>query len=959
MPNGQIVTFYSYKGGVGRSFLLANVATLLAQWGYKVLCLDWDLEAPGLHYYFRPYMEVPQSGLVDMVLSVRNEQPVDALGHVTPVILPGNVKIDLIAAGGVNSGYVSAVQSIDWDSLYSNADFGNILEEWRNSWIDSYDIILVDSRTGISDSGGICTSQLPHILAYAFTANQQNLDGVLDVVARAAEARNGLPYDRSRLLTLPLLCRFDMSEEYERATEWRQKLGTELKPSYNAWVPESSGIDRVIDNCTVPYSAYWSFGEELPVLSEDIRNPRLVSYSIASIASLLAHKLEDIALFTESRDAYVDGAIRIGRRGGEYRNEVFISGASNMMHEARELSRLLTAEGVSTFFPWEQSSSSDSYAWGERLRAAIDTSQHFVLLIRDGMKTQQRDELNYFLRQTLDEHSDRKVFPVVASRDAVQGLPSIVKGVTTYSLSDNAPISIARMIKNEISEDGHLDNSAAHHQLGLVALNRGDLRTAERHYRNALAIDEGFGDQIGVATNHRQLGMIAQLRGDYRQAEYSYRNALSIFEDLGDRAGIAATHLRLGVIAQLRGDYRQAEYSYRNALSIFEDLGDRAGIATTHLRLGVIAQERRKYQEAEYSYRNALSIFEDLGDRAGIATTHLRLGGIAQERGDHQQAENHYRNALTTFEDLGDRASIAATHLRLGGIAQERRKYQEAEYSYRNALSIFEDLGDRAGIATTHLRLGGITQERGDHQQAENHYRNALSIFEDLDDRAGIATTHLRLGGIAQERGDHQQAENHYRNALSIFEDLDDRAGIAATHLRLGVIAQERRKYQEAEYSYRNALSIFEDLGDRAGIATTHLRLGGITQERGDHQQAENHYRNALTTFEDLDDRASIATTHGQLGALRTVQGRLSEGVPYTLQALAIQLEIGSPPDASLYWLSRQRALLGDDAFKSTLDELLPGEASASLMNAIHPEDEPMPHDEPADPSDTTGADPA
>ena len=44
----SIVTFYSYKGGVGRSMALANIAVLLAQRGMKVLMVDWDLEAPGL-----------------------------------------------------------------------------------------------------------------------------------------------------------------------------------------------------------------------------------------------------------------------------------------------------------------------------------------------------------------------------------------------------------------------------------------------------------------------------------------------------------------------------------------------------------------------------------------------------------------------------------------------------------------------------------------------------------------------------------------------------------------------------------------------------------------------------------------------------------------------------------------------------------------------------------------------
>src|SRR4051794_40512476 len=69
---GQIVTFYSYKGGTGRSMLLANVAWILASNGLRVLVVDWDLEAPGLHRYFHPFLldkDLSSSeGLIDFVI---------------------------------------------------------------------------------------------------------------------------------------------------------------------------------------------------------------------------------------------------------------------------------------------------------------------------------------------------------------------------------------------------------------------------------------------------------------------------------------------------------------------------------------------------------------------------------------------------------------------------------------------------------------------------------------------------------------------------------------------------------------------------------------------------------------------------------------------------------------------------------------------------------------------------
>src|SRR5215813_12543853 len=69
---GRIITFYSYKGGTGRSMALANVAWILAMNGKRVLVIDWDLEAPGLHRYFHPFLEDKElaqcEGLIDFVM---------------------------------------------------------------------------------------------------------------------------------------------------------------------------------------------------------------------------------------------------------------------------------------------------------------------------------------------------------------------------------------------------------------------------------------------------------------------------------------------------------------------------------------------------------------------------------------------------------------------------------------------------------------------------------------------------------------------------------------------------------------------------------------------------------------------------------------------------------------------------------------------------------------------------
>lgn len=55
----KTLTFYSYKGGVGRSLALVNIATRLSEFGKKVCIIDFDLrsmitfKASSKSFYFK------------------------------------------------------------------------------------------------------------------------------------------------------------------------------------------------------------------------------------------------------------------------------------------------------------------------------------------------------------------------------------------------------------------------------------------------------------------------------------------------------------------------------------------------------------------------------------------------------------------------------------------------------------------------------------------------------------------------------------------------------------------------------------------------------------------------------------------------------------------------------------------------------------------------------------------
>ena len=77
--NGQVITFYSYKGGTGRTMAMANVAWIIASSGKRVLVVDWDLESPGLHKFFEPFLEESKVSATPGVIELINDYANEAL----------------------------------------------------------------------------------------------------------------------------------------------------------------------------------------------------------------------------------------------------------------------------------------------------------------------------------------------------------------------------------------------------------------------------------------------------------------------------------------------------------------------------------------------------------------------------------------------------------------------------------------------------------------------------------------------------------------------------------------------------------------------------------------------------------------------------------------------------------------------------------------------------------------
>jgi len=317
---GTVITFYSFKGGVGRSMALANVAVLLARAGKIVLCIDWDLEAPGLDRYFRAVPRSSPNSVPSLSEPAKPGGLLAILEGSSPDNLDGwrnyvrtrtgaeGTRLDFIVSGDDDEGYSAKLGDFSWTEFFSQRKGGDVVEALRNAWKKNYDYVLIDSRTGLTDSSGVCTIQMPDLLVMLFAANEQNVDWCQRIARGVRSGRSKLPYDRAFLPIIPLLSRFDAREESDRAAEAMDRIAPQFASFFSDWLPHSITARDMLAWSVLPYVPRYSFEEALAVEDEPATGAQGLSFYYQLLSRLIVARFKGVRAILAS--VGVPGAAR-------------------------------------------------------------------------------------------------------------------------------------------------------------------------------------------------------------------------------------------------------------------------------------------------------------------------------------------------------------------------------------------------------------------------------------------------------------------------------------------------------------------------------------------------------------------------------------------------------------------------------------------------------------------------
>ncbi|MGI8991164.1 MAG: KGGVGR-motif variant AAA ATPase [Bryobacteraceae bacterium] len=240
MPFPYVFTFYSYKGGVGRSLAVMNVAYALAGRGRHVLVVDMDLEAPGLSDFLHRSEELakPESAHLKDILTflgvaINALQPGGNFSEMARSLPPVSNYIRAIAeekladlrpklgrlgrldvlGTDLTRDYTDRLSQLELQDLPQDRliDLSRLLNQYFKAQVfphrpvgletfeppiqTPYDYVLVDSRTGITEIGGLCVGPLADRLVVITGLNDQNVDGTLRFLEETGIKPNPRPKD--------------------------------------------------------------------------------------------------------------------------------------------------------------------------------------------------------------------------------------------------------------------------------------------------------------------------------------------------------------------------------------------------------------------------------------------------------------------------------------------------------------------------------------------------------------------------------------------------------------------------------------------------------------------------------------------------------------------------------------------------------------------------------------------
>jgi len=257
-----IVTFYSFKGGVGRTTLLASAAWQLAEQGKRVVVVDLDVEAPGAGALLGARTD---RGVLDFLVdhAATGSADLDRMIDAARTFGAEASLVDVVTSGELDRAYFEKLARLDYTGSGLLApDTESPVRQGLQSLLKAIaarspapDFILLDSRAGLHDVAGLSLHDLAHVDVLVGRDSDQGYRG-LELTVEAL-GRRRKPDDLRAIVVQTMAPEDPSSPEYDRITEAyrRRSHAAFVEHVYSLLEPADPVVDAdpAIDDPAAPH----------------------------------------------------------------------------------------------------------------------------------------------------------------------------------------------------------------------------------------------------------------------------------------------------------------------------------------------------------------------------------------------------------------------------------------------------------------------------------------------------------------------------------------------------------------------------------------------------------------------------------------------------------------------------------------------------------------------------------
>lgn len=282
--------------------------------------------------------------------------------------------------------------------------------------------------------------------------------------------------------------------------------------------------------------------------------------------------------------------------------------------------------------------------------------------------------------------------------------------------------------------------------LGVIAVRRGDLEDAARHFESARAIATRGGTMMLRGVLKENEAVLAHLRGRFGDALALYQDALGILIRVGHRQFLARVANNLGELYVQVGETARARRLCDYAAQVGRGLA-RGLVAEGLLLRGQIDLVDGHVDAARSALNEALSMFAASGEFARGSEAHLLLARAALVEGDTARASA----ALDAVPDDEERSGLRVIAERAQvGTELARAEGRESNELSARALDLAERTGDADLELRAHVLCGLSSLDRADVDAARRHAAEADRRRSELLARVGEPLRHAYDATLAR-----------------------------------------------------------------------------------------------------------------------------------------------------------------------------------------------------------------